>query len=170
MQSFDLSDLNVDFSGKNDLYVGLAIDHCYSPIGPEWPFYASYGTGHFYLSPFNLQHSEWEQLEGWDLELTATLVNHTKPRPQDSTSSFAEMGFHAIADPGNGSYAAGTTFRLQLELADGPAPRSTSWAFDGAPVSASAPLTLSAGPHTVTALLTFPDGGTETLELLLDVK
>ena len=102
--------------------------------------------------------------------LTATLVSHTSPRPQDSAASFAEMGFNAIADPGNGSYVAGSAFQLQLELTDGPAPQSVSWAFDGAPVSASTPLTLPAGPHTVTALLTYPDGSTETLELTLDVK
>lgn len=170
LQAFDLSALGVDFSGQNDLYVGLAIDRCSSIIAPEEPFYASHGTGHFYLSPFNLQRSEWEQLPGWDLMLTATLVSHTFPRPQDSAASFAEMGFNAIADPGNGSYVAGSAFQLQLELTDGPAPQSVSWAFDGAPVSASTPLTLPAGPHTVTALLTYPDGSAETLELTLDVK
>lgn len=169
-QTFDLSALGVDFSGKNDLFVGLAVDRCNTALGAEKPFFASRGTGHFYLSPFSLQHSDWEQLPGWDLELTATIVGHTTPRPQDSTTSFAEMGYNAIADPGNGSYGAGTAFQLQLELADGPSPQSVSWSFDGAPISASTPLSLPAGLHTVTALLTFPDGGTETLELFLDVK
>ena len=170
LQAFDLSDMGVDYSGKNDLYVGLAIDRCETYFGAEKPFYASHGTGHFYLSPFSLQRSEWEQLPGWDLELTATVVGHTTPRPQDSVATLAEMGFNAIADPGNGVYAAGSAFQLELELAAGTNPQSVTWAFDGTPVSAPGPITLSAGPHTVTAVLTFSDGTSETLELALDVK
>ena len=104
------------------------------------------------------------------MELTATVVGHTTPRPQVSVATLAEMGFNAIADPGNGVYAAGSAFQLQLELAAGTTPQSVTWAFDGTPVSAPGPITLLAGPHTVTAVLSFSDGTSETLELALDVK
>ena len=170
MQTFDLSTLQADFSGKKDLYVGIAIDRCGTYSQPERPFEGVQGTGHFYLSPFDLTHSDWEQLPGWDLVLTASLVGRTAPRPENPVSTFADMGVNAIADPGDGVYAAGAAFQLKLELADGSIPQSVSWSFDGVPVSASTTLTLPVGPHTVTALLTYADGTAETLELTLDVK
>ena len=170
-QTFDLYSLGVDFSGKEDLYVGIAIEDCESDYNdPTKPFEGFQGAGHFYLSSFNLQRSEWKQLPNRDLGLYVSTVGHTAPRPPKEISSLADMGFNSIADPGNGSYTAGSAFALELELAADSAPRSVSWFFDGNAVSGSGPVTLPTGTHTVAAILKHPDGSTETLELTLDVK
>ena len=91
-------------------------------------------------------------------------------RQQSSTTTLPEMGFNAIADPGNGRYAAGSTLLPRLELAAGSDPQTVTWAFDGTTLAGSAPLTLTAGTHTLTAILRYSDGITETLELALEAK
>lgn len=85
-------------------------------------------------------------------------------------SSLQEMGFNAIADPGNGIYMAGDGFFPTLELADGQNPSSVSWSFDGNGLSGNGEVTLTAGSHSIVAVLTFADGTIETLELVIQVK
>lgn len=97
-------------------------------------------------------------------------VHLTVSRHQDTSTSLADMGFNAIADPENGQYAAGSTLPLQLELAAGSEPPSVSWAFDGYALTGTDPLSLQPGHHTLMAVLRYADGSTETLELALDVK
>lgn len=84
--------------------------------------------------------------------------------------SFREMGFNAIADPGNGVYSAGDGFFPELELADGEQPSSVSWTFDGNGLSGNGEVTLTAGKHTIVAVLTFANGTVETLELVIEAK
>ena len=85
-------------------------------------------------------------------------------------STLQEMGFNAIADPGNGVYQAGDGFLPQLELAEGQNPTSVSWSYDGNGLSGNGEVTLTAGSHLVVAVLTFANGTVETLELAIDVK
>ena len=99
-------------------------------------------------------------------------------RRQSATITLPEMGFNAIADPGNGQYAAGSTLLPRLELAAGSAPQSVTWTFDGNALTGSDPLTLTvsdpltlpAGTHTLVAVLRYADGTAETLELTLEAK
>lgn len=85
-------------------------------------------------------------------------------------SSFQEMGFNAIADPGNGKYLAGDGFFPQLELASGQEPSSVSWSFDGNGLSGNGEITLTAGTHSIVAVLSYANGTKETLELVIEVK
>ncbi len=77
-----------------------------------------------------------------------------------------ELGFNHIANPGNGTYSAGDRFDLSLVRYEDDAPSSVSWRFDGQPVPSGA-VTLTAGKHTVEALLTYPDGTAEVIRLVL---
>ena len=80
-----------------------------------------------------------------------------------------ELGFNYIADPGNGVYAAGSRFDLELVLSDyDPAPSSVQWYFDGVPTSASS-VNLSAGRHEIKAVLQLADG-TNTLNLVIQAE
>ncbi|MBQ6199341.1 MAG: M6 family metalloprotease domain-containing protein [Bacteroidales bacterium] len=97
------------------------------------------------------------------VHLTATYSNIP-------VSSFQDMGLNAIADPGNGSYAAGDGFFPTLELAEGQNPVSVSWSYDGNGLSGNGEVTLTAGSHSIVAVLTFADGTKETLELVIEVK
>lgn len=70
----------------------------------------------------------------------------------------------------DGLCRAGSTLLPRLELAAGSDPQTVTWAFDGTTLAGSAPLTLTAGTHTLTAILRYSDGTTETLELALEAK
>ena len=80
-----------------------------------------------------------------------------------------ELGFNHIANPGNGTYAAGDRFELALvQYADDPY-TSLSWTFDGQAVQAGS-VTLTAGKHLVEAHLTYPDGAVEVIRLTLQAE
>lgn len=123
----------------------------YSPMG-----WGKFSTG---LNLSDIRYSDADR----KVHLVASL-------PSSTVASLAEMGFNAIEDPGNGQYAAGTAFPLRLELAPGSQPQSVSWTFDGNALTGIDTLPLPAGAHTLVAVLRFPDGTTETLELTLEAK
>ena len=77
-----------------------------------------------------------------------------------------ELGFNHIANPGNGSYKAGDRFELSLVRYEDDAPSSVSWVFDGSAVQGGS-VTLTAGRHTVEAHLTYPDGTSEVIRLVI---
>lgn len=101
-----------------------------------------------------------------DLKVHLTVINNNIVE----SLSFQEMGINAIADPGNGIYAAGDGFFPTLELAEGQSPVSVSWTYDGNGLSGNGEVTLTAGSHSIVAVLTFADGTIETLELVIEVK
>ena len=77
-----------------------------------------------------------------------------------------ELGFNHIANPGNGTYKAGDRFELALVRYEDDTPSSVSWTFDGRAVQAGS-VTLTAGTHKVEAHLTYPDGTSEVIRLIL---
>ena len=80
-----------------------------------------------------------------------------------------ELGFNHIANPGNGTYAAGDRFELALvQYADDPY-TSLSWKFDGQAVQAGS-VTLTAGKHLVEAHLIYPDGAVEVIRLTIQAE
>lgn len=80
-----------------------------------------------------------------------------------------ELGFNYIANPGNGTYAAGDRFELALVRYEGAEPSSVSWTFDGQAVQAGS-VTLTAGNHAVEAHLTYPDGAVEVIRLVIHAE
>ena len=80
-----------------------------------------------------------------------------------------ELGFNFIANPGNGTYAAGDRFELALVRYEGAEPSSVSWTFDGQAVQAGS-VTLTAGNHAVEAHLTYPDGAVEVIRLVIHAE
>jgi hypothetical protein len=165
----DLTSQNVIIPGGKDVYIGYAVKNA-SATYTGYPFLIKAGGGHCYYSKFNLTSSNWSIQEvGYDLLFSTTIIG--KEDTDDPTLPvFAKMGFNAIADPGNGSYAAGDGFKPELELAPDVTLSSVSWTFDGTPITGEEALTLTAGTHKVRAVLRFADGSTEVLELLLEAK
>ena len=80
-----------------------------------------------------------------------------------------ELGFNHIANPGNGTYAAGDRFDLALVRYADDTPSSVSWTFDGQAVQADA-VTLTAGAHSVEAHLAYPDGTVEVIRLVINAE
>ena len=166
----DLSDVVNHFPPGKDLYVGYAIQDAQvdnnNNIGFLFPIAA--GTTNTYVSDFSLDSSKWESLdeEGYALVMKASII----PAGEDKPLSFAQMGIPAIADPGKGNYTAGDAFQLQMELPEGLSVSSSEWLYDGKEISGAKSVSLTAGAHTVTAVLHYADGSTETFDLVLNVN
>ena len=60
-------------------------------------------------------------------------------------------------------------FQLQMQLPEGLSVSSTEWFFDGKEKTGAKSVSLSAGTHTVTAVLHYADGSTETFDLVIKV-
>lgn len=166
----DLSDVVNHFPPGKDLYVGYAIQDAQVDnndyIGFLFPIAA--GTTNTYVSDFSLDSSKWESLdeEGYALVMKASII----PSGEDKPLSFVQMGIPAIADPGKGNYTAGDAFQLQMELPEGLSVSSSEWYYDGKEISGAKSVSLTAGTHTVTAVLHYADGSTETFDLVLNVN
>ena len=80
-----------------------------------------------------------------------------------------ELDYSVIANPGNGVYAAGSSFELSLVESESRPVASVEWYFDDEPVAATS-VVLRAGAHTVEAVLTLTSGETETLTLELTAE
>ncbi|MBR5064509.1 MAG: M6 family metalloprotease domain-containing protein [Bacteroidales bacterium] len=166
----DLSDVVNHFPPGKDLYVGYAIQDAQvdnnNYIGFLFPIAA--GTTNTYVSDFSLDSSKWESLdeEGYALVMKASII----PSGEDKPLSFVQMGIPAIVDPGKGNYTAGDAFQLQMELPEGLSASSSEWYYDGKEISGAKSVSLTAGAHTVTAVLHYADGSTETFDLVLNVN
>lgn len=164
MVDVDLSSLNVTFKADRDLYVGVAVENAQPSSGYEgYLFFITYNTQNCFGSPFNKSSSNWWGNK-YAMILTATVIPRELP--------FADMGFNAIADPGQGNYSSGHAFALDVVLAKGNQLKSEiSWTMDGAAIAAGAKsVRLTSGKHTITASYTLTDGTSETLELKVNVK
>ena len=80
-----------------------------------------------------------------------------------------ELDYVTIADAG--PYKAGDRFNFGLVYneEDVEAPAAVKWYFDDEPVQADS-VTLTAGIHTVEAKLTYPDGSSEVIQLIVEAE
>lgn len=169
-----LASMNVNFKADKDLYVGIAVEEANPYSGYEgYLFYNTSGGIHnCYGSVFNKTSSDWKSND-YALVLTATVVpdaSGEQPDPDEWTLS--DMGFNAIADPGQGNYTAGNAFALDVILAPGNKLKSDiNWTMDGTAITAGAKsVSLTSGKHTISAAYTLTDGTSETLELIVNVQ
>ena len=104
---------------------------------------------------------EWEPWDGKVFAITMTVGDYEAP----------DMGYNFIADPGNGSYSAGTVFDLTLIETQGERkPGSAiSWFLDDESVSGQT-VTLTSGTHLIEARFTTTEGKTKIVELEVNVN
>ena len=79
------------------------------------------------------------------------------------------LDYPVIANPGNGVYSAGSSFTFALEESSTRPSASVVWYFDGAQVE-SASKSLTAGKHTIEAVVTLESGRKDTVTLEIQVK
>ena len=149
--------------GNTDLYIGYALVGC----SEEYPLLVQPCTEENagYIAVFNQTIANtWSVLaDGEGLFYTPVLSAFVGER------ATAELGFNHIANPGNGTYAAGDRFALALVRYELDTPSSVSWTFDGQAVQSDA-VTLTAGNHAVEAHLTYPDGSVEVIRLVITAQ
>ena len=171
----DLSEVSADFPTGQDLYVGIAVEEADAPTTPDdytgYLFMITLNTENCYISPFDMVSSQWEATS-YCLVLSARIeaAGSGNEPPVVDEWSFAKMGFNAISDPGNGSYAAGESFPLTLDLVEGVTATAETWTYDGKDVTGAKSVSLTAGEHTLIAKVSLSDGSKETLQLQLKVN
>ena len=178
----NLGSFDISINPNKDLYVGIAVEDANTYSGYEgYFFFITKNTINCFGSPFNKTYSEWKastnsrtgELSKYALILTATVVpNGSGDEPDPKEWTLADMGFNAIADPGQGNYTSGHAFALDVILAQGNQLQSDiSWTMDGTAIAAGAKsVSLTSGKHTITASYTLTDGTSETLELMVNVQ
>ncbi len=85
------------------------------------------------------------------------------------TMPSAGLSYYSISNPGKGSYTAGSPFALALNEVDGLSYTSVEWRLDGSAVSGPS-VTLTAGAHTVEAVVHLQDGKRQVVTLELIAK
>ena len=95
---------------------------------------------------------------GISYNASAKAVTLTVNMPSES------LDYNTIANPGNGSYAAGASFALELVESDVRVPQTVAWYLDDEPVSGPSVI-LPAGTHTIEAHITLTTGVTKVVTL-----
>ena len=79
------------------------------------------------------------------------------------------LDYYSIKNPGNGIYRTGATFDLELNEVFGKSYTSVVWRLDGATVQGPS-LTLTAGTHSIEAVVNLPEGKRQVVTLDIEVK
>ena len=100
----------------------------------------------------------------YDLIISATV--------EQSGVEFEKYGLHYIDNPGKGElYSLGDTFYFKLmSTPAAKEPAAVEWYFDGEPEHSGSVSLATPGDHTVSAVLTYGNGDTETLKCVIGVK
>ena len=142
----------------SQLYVGYALVGC-SEAEPIMVQECTEDKMGYYGAYNGSRAITWTGMGNYTPILTAGIGEPVQP----------ELGFNYIANPGNGTYAAGDRFDLSLVRYEDDPYSTLSWTFDGQAVQGGS-VTLAAGSHTVEAHLTYPDGTSEVIRLVLNAK
>ena len=106
--------------------------------------------------------TSWNGVES-DVKLTGISYSNNQVTLTATVPSNT-LNYNVIANPGNGTYTAGSYFALSLTESSAQPVSSVSWYFDDEPVSGPSVL-LTAGTHLVEAHMTLSDGTLKILEL-----
>ena len=149
--------------GNTEIYIGYGLVGCNEAYPLLVQPCAEENAG--YLAEFNQNRANsWSLMEDGDGAFYTPVLSASVGEPVQP-----ELGFNHIANPGNGTYAAGDRFDLALVRYADDTPSSVSWTFDGQAVQADA-VTLTAGAHAVEAHLTYPDGSVEVIRLVINAE
>ena len=149
--------------GNTEIYIGYALVGC----SEAYPLLVQPCTEENagYLAEFNQNRANsWLLMSDGADSFYTPVLSASVGEPVSP-----ELGFNHIANPGNGTYAAGDRFNLALVRYADDTPSSVSWTFDGQSVRADA-VTLTAGSHTVEAHLIYPDGSVEVIRLVINAE
>ena len=161
--TIDVRDQDLVIPANKDIYVGYG-----GNIEGNYPIWATSTDDQVligYMADFDLSTVatavEWEPWDGKVFAITMTVGDYEAP----------DMGYNFIADPGNGSYSAGTVFDLTLIETQGERkPGSAiSWFLDDESVSGQT-VTLTSGTHLIEARFTTTEGKTKIVELEVNVN
>ena len=163
----DVSDDNLVIPSGKDVVFGYAVD---TPSGDN-AYYClgviPMSSGTLLYANYNLSSVNWSEYAGQTLAMGARVLGDQDPGTDEVT--LAIMGYNSISDPKEGKYKAGDNFELKILEVSANKPSSVEWYWDGTKQSAAS-VPVTAGKHTVKAVLTYPANIVEeiTLEITAD--
>ena len=172
----DLRDQELIIPAGKDIYAGVG----YSSGGYSYNN-AYYSFGAFYKTDDNDEYYDWAVNWPYDglvseYNLTSTGERYSWDVIFDFVLNVGDYeapdtGYNFIADPGNGSYTAGTVFDLTLIETQGERKPGSAiqWLLDDEPVSGTS-VTLTSGDHVIEARFTTTEGKTKIVELEVSVN
>ena len=153
----DISDAGISIPADTPVYVGYAVSgittQYWMTIDGEDPVE---GGGELRAGYQTNGGDDWYSV-GYNFVIGAGIVSSVEP--------FSALGVKVISNPGNGkAYKAGSVFNLALENPDaGEAAVNIKWYYDGVQTSEPS-VALTAGTHTIKAVVTYADGSQEDIE------
>lgn len=158
------AELWVDWRGKNPINASVLHPCCYVEKPSGSYLFPGPGSATSFTCDTRPSCMGWSHRQSGygiaDIAYSSGAVTFTFSNENEFTLS--DAGINAIANPGEGLYAAGEPFALSLTESSDP-PASVAWYLDGVPVQGES-VVLTEGDHVIKAVLTYGDGTTETLE------
>ena len=163
LHSIDISDAGIIIPENTNVYVGYAVKDITTQYWMTIDGATGVEGGGMMRSGYQTAGGrDWNE-SGYNFVISADLMSVVSP--------FTSLGIKVISNPGQGEpYSAGTEFTFAFEnpFAGGVA-ASTIWYFDGVQTSDPS-VVLTAGTHTIKAVVTYADGAEEEVEQVILVN
>lgn len=162
LHSIDISDAGIIIPENTNVYVGYAVKDITTQYWMTIDGAPGVEGGGMMRSGYQTAGGrDWNE-SGYNFVISADLMSVVSP--------FTSLGIKVISNPGQGEpYSAGTEFTFAFEnpFAGGVA-ASTIWYFDGVQTSDPS-VVLTAGTHTIRAVVTYADGSIEEVVQVIEV-
>ena len=163
LHSIDISDAGIIIPENTNVYVGYAVKDITTQYWMTIDGATGVEGGGMMRSGYQTAGGrDWNE-SGYNFVISADIMSVVSP--------FTSLGIKVISNPGQGEpYSAGTEFTFAFEnpFAGGVA-ASTIWYFDGVQTSDPS-VVLTAGTHTIKAVVTYADGSEEEIEQVILVN
>lgn len=163
LHSIDISDAGIIIPENTNVYVGYAVKDITTQYWMTIDGASGVEGGGMMRSGYQTAGGrDWNE-SGYNFVISADIMSVVSP--------FTSLGIKVISNPGQGEpYSAGTeiTFAFENPLAGGVA-ASTIWYFDGVQTSDPS-VVLTAGTHTIKAVVIYDDGSEEEIEQVILVN
>lgn len=163
LHSIDISDAGIIIPENTNVYVGYAVKDITTQYWMTIDGAPGVEGGGMMRSGYQTAGGrDWNE-SGYNFVISADIMSVVSP--------FTSLGIKVISNPGQGEpYSAGTEFTFAFEnpFAGGVA-ASTIWYFDGVQTSDPS-VVLTAGTHTIKAVVTYADGSEEEIEQVILVN
>ena len=156
----DISDADIRIPEGKDVYVGYGFEGgC--PLGVVYPG----SKGNSFWKSFANAQAPWQEVysgvSGYYMDVMVDAEATEVPGETLDRTGYAYI------DPGSGTPLDGETFLLKVHLPEGEKP-DVSWTYDEEPVQGES-IVFSKGEHVLRALLRYPDGRNETLQMDINI-
>lgn len=163
LHSIDISDAGIIIPENTNVYVGYAVKDITTQYWMTIDGAPGVEGGGMMRSGYQTAGGrDWNE-SGYNFVISADIMSVVSP--------FTSLGIKVISNPGQGEpYSAGTeiTFAFENPFAGGVA-ASTIWYFDGVQTSDPS-VVLTAGTHTIKAVVIYDDGSEEEIEQVILVN